>query len=52
MRLLDKAQMFKVEVWVKYPNKEANENYLKQQYRLEQMFEGLDREIKFFPHKH
>lgn len=51
LRLLDKAQMFKVEVWVKYSSKSDQDYYFKHLYKVETTFEQFKSEIKFFSHK-
>lgn len=50
IRMLDKAQMFKVEIWVKYPSID-DESFLSQNARLKELVETHDAEISFYPHK-
>ena len=50
IRMLDKAQMFKVEIWVKYPSTDGPE-YNSQLDKLNEVVQGYDADISFYPHK-
>lgn len=50
MRLLDKPQMFKIELWVKYNNEIQKEEYTKQKSRLQDFFQSYDASIGYNYH--
>lgn len=51
IRMLDKAQMFKVEVWVKYEKQNDQEAFGAQFHRLKELMQGLNPKIEYFSHK-